>query len=267
MHALSLAAGVLPDFPPEAVVDAAGHAGFGMVGLTVRPEQWSAETTRRVRGRLGAWQLALLDVEVVWIPEGGELNDGHRRIVDVGAELGARNVLVVSSEPDTGRAAAALRRLCDWAEPAGMRVALEFLMLTPIRTLDQPLAVIRACAHPAAALLVDALHLQRAGHRPEALRAVDPDLLHYVQFCDGRSACSTSPEAYLEDAVDQRSAPGEGELPLAALLDVLPADCPLSLEVRSRRYRGRFPDPAERAAAIRERTLRFLDSVGAARDR
>lgn len=263
MHALSLAAGVLPDFPPEAIVDAAGQAGFSMVGLTVQPERWTAETTRRVRERLDAWRLTLLDVEVVWIPEGGRLDDGHRRIVDVGVELGAQNLLVVSSEPDVGRSAAALQRLCEWAEPAGMRVALEFLMLTPIRALDQAHGVVRACGHPLAALLVDALHLERAGHRPEALRTIDPQLLRYVQLCDGRSACTTTPAGYLEDAVDLRSAPGEGELPLAALLDVLPADIPLSLEVRSRRYRERFPDAAARAAAIRERTLRFLDSVGA----
>jgi hypothetical protein len=63
--------------------------------------------------------------------------------------------------------------------------------------------------------------------------------------------------------VDLRSAPGEGELPLAELLEALPRDCPLSLEVRSRRYRNQFPNPVERAARIRQRTLEFLESLSA----
>ena len=263
MHELSLAAGVLPEFSAEAVVESAGRAGFSMVGLTVNPQSWTAATTRRVQGLLQSWHLTLLDVEVVWIPEGGLLNDNHRQIVDVAGDLGARNLLVVSSEPELPRTAAALNQLCTWAASGEMRVALEFLMLTPIRTLRGALAAVHACDHPAAALLVDALHLQRGGARPEDLRDVDPRLLPYAQFCDGHSACTDSHEAYLEDAVDLRSAPGEGELPLAALLEALPSACPLSLEVRSRRHRERFPEPAERAAAIREQTLRFLRSTAA----
>jgi hypothetical protein len=59
-------------------------------------------------------------------------------------------------------------------------------------------------------------------------------------------------------------APGKAvvqELPLQALLEVLPGHCPLSLEVRSRYYREAFPDPAARAMALRRRTVEFLDSV------
>jgi sugar phosphate isomerase/epimerase len=73
------------------------------------------------------------------------------------------------------------------------------------------------------------------------------------------------PQAYLEDAVDGRSAPGEGGLPLAALLNALPAGIPLSLEVRSRRYREQYPDPVARARAVLEQTRRFLRSLPAAR--
>ena len=64
----------------------------------------------------------------------------------------------------------------------------------------------------------------------------------------------------LEDALDARLAPGEAELPLTDLLDVLPAGIPLSLEVRSKHYRDSYPDFAARGRAIREQTERFLAS-------
>lgn len=254
MRPLSLAAGTLPEFEPDVVARAAGEAGYHRVGLTVQPQQWNATLARRVSQALTDWQLSVLDVEVVWIPAGAALSDDHRRLVDIAGELSAANLLVVSQEADLRRAGAALHQLCEWAEPYGVRIALEFLMLTPIRTPAQALAVIEACGHPAAALLVDALHLARAGARPEDLAAVDPALISYVQLCDGRAHCDATPEAYLADAVDLRSAPGEGELPLAALLEQIPVEVPLSLEVRSRRYRQEFPDAVERARVIRERT-------------
>jgi sugar phosphate isomerase/epimerase len=259
-HPLSLAAGVLPEFRADAVAEAAGRAGFPMVGFTVEPADWDDAMTRRVRDRVAHWGLDVLDVEVVWIPAGGAINDGHRKIVDVAAELGARNLLVVSSEADTVCTGAALRALCDRAAPAGIRVALEFLMLTPICTLAQALAAVRACDHPAAAVLVDSLHLHRGGDRPAALGEVDPARLPYAQFCDGRAECEHTHAGYLEDAVDLRSCPGEGALPLVDLLSFLPVDCPLSLEVRSRAVRRQFADPAERAAAVLARSRAFLEA-------
>jgi sugar phosphate isomerase/epimerase len=258
MHELSLAAGTLPEFNADIVAEAAGEAGFSLVGFTVGTD-WDADMTRRVQARLKRWQLSVLDVEVLWIPQGGRLDGGHRRIVEIGGELAARNVLVVSSEADTGRTADALQRICEWAAPHGMRVALEFLMITAIRTPAAALAVVRACDHPGAAVLIDTLHLARAGAGPETVAAIPPELLPYVQFCDGPATCRDDHEHYLEDALDLRSAPGEGELPLDAVLRGLPDACPLSLEIRSSAYRQRFPDPAERAAAVRRPTLEFLN--------
>jgi len=58
-------------------------------------------------------------------------------------------------------------------------------------------------------------------------------------------------------------ATGEGDLPLRPLLDALPAGCPLGLEIRSERYPAEYPAAAVRAAAIRRRTLDFLDAGAA----
>jgi sugar phosphate isomerase/epimerase len=261
MNSLSLAAGVLPEYGADVVADAAGEAGYAYAGFTVDPENWDAATTRRVKERVAAHGIGVLDVEVVWIGAGGELDDDHKLIIDAGAELGARNLLVVSRESDISRNAAALHRLCERAAPSGMRVALEFLMIAEVRALSTAHAIVQACDHPAAAILIDTLHLQRAGEGVDVLADVDQRLFPYAQFCDGNLVCADRFEAYLEDALDLRSAAGEGELPLRQVLEVLPEDCPLSLEVRSKRYREEFPRPVDRARAILERTQRFLASV------
>ena len=66
----------------------------------------------------------------------------------------------------------------------------------------------------------------------------------------------------LTDALDGRSAPGEGELPLAEVLNALSDSVPLSLEVRSKRYRHDFEDPGERARAVLEKTLDYMARLG-----
>lgn len=261
-HILSLAAGTLPEFLPDQVARAAGRSGFSHVGFTIEPSQWTPQLAKATKDALDEYGLSVLDTEVVWIPEGGGLTDDHQLIIDAGAELGAANILVVSSEPDPDRTAAALHQLCEWAQPADMRVALEFLMITEVRSLDSALDIIKRCDHPAAAVLIDSLHFHRAGHAPADLKAVDRNLLPYSQICDGHLHCADNFDAYLLDAVDLRSAPGEGELPLPDILEALPAAIPLSLEVRSKSYRDRYNDATQRAAAVRQQSLSYFSNIG-----
>ncbi len=261
-HIMSLAAGTLPEFLPDQVADAAGQSGFSHVGFTIEPEHWTPEQAKATKAAIEKYDMSVLDVEVVWIPEGGVLTDDHRLIIDAGAELGAPNVLVVSAEPDPEITAAALHQLCEWAAPAEMRVSLEFLMITAVRSLDAALDIVARCNHPAAAVLIDSLHFQRAGHAAVELTAVDGNLLPYSQICDGNLHCADNFDAYLEDAVDLRSAPGEGDLPLADILAALPEAIPLSLEVRSKAYRDQYPDPVARAKAVRQKSLAHFDAIG-----
>jgi sugar phosphate isomerase/epimerase len=258
-HILSLAAGTLPEFPPDQVAHAAGQAGFSHVGFTIEPEQWNRQQIKATKAALAQHDLSVLDVEVVWIPEGGKLTDNHRLVIDAGIELGAPNVLVVSSEPDPDRTAAALHQLCEWSAPANMRVSLEFLMITAVQSLDDTLDIVKRCDHSAAAVLVDSLHFQRAGHSPADLNALDRNLLSYSQICDGNLQCADDFDSYLDDAVDLRSVPGEGELPLADIMSALPSTIPLSLEVRSKAYRDNYPDPVERAKKVRTAAMDYFD--------
>lgn len=256
---LSLAAGSLPEFQPPQVAEAAGCAGLSHVGFTIEPDNWNNATLKETKAAIAAHDLNVLDVEVIWIPEGGKLDDSHKMIIDAGLELGAPNALVVSSEPDMDRTAEALHQLCKWGGAGDMRIALEFLMITAVQSMNNALQIIEKCDHPAAALLIDTIHFQRAGHAPEDLGTVDPRLLPYSQICDGDLKCEADFNHYLEDAIDLRSVPGEGELPVGRILKELPKDIPLSLEIRSRHYRETYPNAIERAAAIRAKALEFFD--------
>jgi sugar phosphate isomerase/epimerase len=252
---LSLASGVLPEFSPEQTAAAAIAAGWDGVGIWVEPRDWTAATTRGVRRRVRDAGLRLLDVEVVWL-QPGPFDPDHLRTLDIGAELGAENLLVVSSDPDRQATTEKLIRLVNHARGTGVRVALEFAAFTKVRGLNDALAVL---AHPDltdATLLVDPLHFARTGGQPADLANIPAGRFAYAQFCD---APATGPHpddagAIIHEAVDLRLMPGKGELPLADLLRALPDTLPLSVELRSKSLRDGFPDPADRARAVLQAT-------------
>lgn len=259
-HLLSLAAGVLPEFSPQQCVAAAAAGGWSAVGIWYDPATWTPATTIEVRDRAADENLAVLDIEVVWIKPGADDPD-HFRAIDAGAAIGASNVLVVSSEPDPRQSSERFARLVDHAHAAGMRACLEFAGFTHVTSIGAALAIVRN-AGPGAGLLIDPLHLARTGGSHADVAEIDRQYFPYAQFCDA-SANGPLPgqvEAIVREALDARLMPGEGELPLAELLDALPPAIPLSVELRSAPLRDGWPDPAERARVLLAATRRWLAS-------
>ena len=258
-HLLSLASGVLPEFSPEQTAAAAVAAGWRAVGLWVEPATWTVATTRAVRDRLGDGGLRVLDVEVIWIKP-GPLDADHLRILDIGAAVGAENVLVVSSDPDMPATAAKLVALVEHARGTDLRVALEFAAFTDVHSLDDALAVLARPELADASVLVDPLHFAPTGGTPAALAVVPVSRFAYAQFCDApaHGPHPGNKAAIIHEAVDLRLLPGDGELPLRELLDALPDALPLSVELRSKALRDGYPDAAERARAVLEATLAFM---------
>lgn len=255
---LSLAAGVLPDHSPATTARAAAAAGFGATGVWIDRETFTDATMRELQAILSGEGLPALDVEVVWLMPGPP-DDHHRRVVDIGRALGAANVLVVSSDPDDAATAEKLRLLCEHGEGA-IRIALEFALFTEVKSIAQAAAIVRAVDHPAAAMLIDPLHLARSGGTPADVAALPRSWFPYAQFCDaGPLTFDTADKAaIIDEAVDRRLHVGEGVLPLRDLHAALPQDTPLSIELRSKALREGHPDPVDRARAVLAATRRFL---------
>ncbi len=254
---LSLAAGVLPEFEPPEVVSAAAAAGFDMVGVWFDAETWSAARAREVRRQLDGTGVVALDMEPIFVTPDG---DHGERLINAAAAVGARNVLTVSRGLEPARFADRFAGLCDHASPTGITVVVEPTLLYSVSTLAEAQQVVALAGRPNGAILADNLHLDRAGGEPlEQLRGVDPALLPYAQICDAPTRLPDSSRAgLLGDARDGRLLLGEGGLPVREFVDALPAGIPLSLEIRSRQLHKRYPDAAERAAAVYDNATRFL---------
>jgi sugar phosphate isomerase/epimerase len=244
---LSLAAGTVPDLSPVDAVDAAADAGFRAVGVWFDPDTWSSTVLRAVADRLDHRGVAALDVEPIML---GSAADHGEAIIDAAIELGARHVLVASREADDAAVASRLATLVERVERSSVTLVLEFLPSLGVRTFEQASSIVDSVGHASLGVLVDALHLARAGEQPAVLLGAPAGRLPYLQLCDAAAAPSdTSPMGLIREALHERLLPGDGALPLAELLAAVPA-VPLSFEVRSAHLRDAFPDPVERARAV-----------------
>ncbi len=259
---ISLAAGVLPEFGPVEIIEAAASAKFDAVGLWVDLEGWTTQTTRDVKSALVQNGLPLLDVEVVWIKPDTSLDD-HLRSLEIGIELGAQNLLCVSSDPDAGATAAKLSALCEQSVGSNMRIALEFGIFTEVKNLTMAYSITERVNHPKISILIDPIHVDRSGTRVEEIARLPDDLLPYAQFCDAPAARPDPMDfnAVITDAIDLRQQCGQGALPLMDIHAALPKGIPLSIELRSKVLRDSFPDASERAGQVAVHTRRWLESL------
>ena len=242
---LSLAHLTVLDTTPPELVSVAAAAGFRTIGirLTATPSVGvppydalhDGPVLRETLRRLADTGVSVLDTEFlrfepeqsVGVPEG---------FLDVSAKLGAKNVLVMSAEPDEARTIERFCELCDRAAKYDLHVCLEFAIYTGVRTLAQAASVVAKAKRANASVLIDALHFSRSGGLPAHVKQVDPALLRYAQICDAAAdmPAPTDTPALIREARTGRLLPGEGALPLAELVAALPAGAPLAIEAPCR---------------------------------
>jgi sugar phosphate isomerase/epimerase len=140
---------------------------------------------------------------------------------------------VNGNDPDRSRLTDQFAALCALCAEHGLGVGIEFMMSTQVRTLGDALALIERSGAGNAAVTVDALHLARSGGSPRDVAALAAAQISYVQLCDGPA--QPPDQGYAREAAAERLLPGDGELPVRALVDAVGPDVMLGVEAPSRR--------------------------------
>ncbi|MFT6391566.1 MAG: sugar phosphate isomerase/epimerase [Ilumatobacter sp.] len=244
----SLAAGVCPETSPTDFVEACAAAGWDACGIWFDPGTWTDSVALDVRRRLDDTGLVALDMEPIFITPKGDHGD---RVIEAAAQVGARNLLVVSRGVNNDVFAERFAELCDAASVHGIGCSLEFMAFMSIKNLHQALAMLDVVDRENAGVLIDNLHFARTGGVPDDIAAIDPARLPYAQLCDAPLA---TPDNLIVEALDERLNVGAGQLPVDAVLRALPAHTALSMEVRSAHLRTNFPDPTDRARHVLQAT-------------
>jgi sugar phosphate isomerase/epimerase len=246
-------------------IDAALAGRFNAVGLRLVPPSpgdamvpivGDEPLIREVTARLQANGISVLDVETVWIGPDIDI-PALRPAMEVAQRLGSRNLLTMGNDQDLGRLTEHFAHLCEQAGQFGLRVGMEFAAYTSVPTVQAAHALVKGAAQPNGCVLIDALHFARSGGTPPQLAELDPGLLAYCQLADARGPRPASDDALKAEARGGRYLPGEGELPLAQLLDALPGGLPLGVEAPCAAYADL--SVVERGRLAGAATMRFLE--------
>ena len=230
----------------------AARVGFAGIGL------WHADlehvletrTLREVRGLFDEYGLDQLEHEFLgdWFLDPGDerrqASDERRALLfGAAAELPAHHIKVgniTGTECDLERIVERFGELCeDAARYTDAKIVYEFMPYdVQVSDVDTALQVVEGADAPNGGLALDTWHLGKLGLEPDDLRHIPPRFVSWVELSDG-------PYEYAEDRLDEvinrRKLPGEGEFPIAgyvAVLRELGYDGPWGVEILSEELRS-----------------------------
>ena len=218
----------------------AAELGYGFVGLRLQPNAAGAPhqafignsaLMQEAKLRLNDTGVQVFDLEIIRI---GEAFDPlrHRPLLEAGAFLNAKAVLVAADDSDEHRLAEHFAQLCEFMQPYGLSADLEFMPWTGVKDAQSALRVLQLAGRPSnAGVLVDALYFGRSTTTLADIAGIPRDLLHYAQICDASAGLQFTTEDMIQTARQARLLPGEGTIDLRGLFNTLPADLPISVEI------------------------------------
>ena len=110
--------------------------------------------------------------------------------------------------------------LCaDAAEHHDAAIAYELMPFDPnVKSLDDAMALVGGAGAPNGGIAIDTWHMGKLGIAPDELRRIPPADLAWVELSDGRHETMPDP---VDETINHRRLPGEGEFEVAAYVDVL----------------------------------------------
>ncbi|MFU0871285.1 sugar phosphate isomerase/epimerase family protein [Kluyvera sichuanensis] len=248
-RSLSLAALTVLDVSPPEQVRIAALTGYSHVGIRLLPATpddpdydmlGDTHTVRETLAALRDTGIRVSDVEIVRLTPDFSLDALHP-FLETAARLEAQQVLVAGNDDNLPRCAENLATLAQAGEAYGLTMNLEPMPWTHLPTLASAQTLIAASGQRNVGILVDAIHFWRAGESLEALSALAPEQLNYMQLCDAPARIPTDTQELIYQARSARRVPGEGELDLHGLLAALPPTIPVSVEVPLAGAQGALP--------------------------
>jgi sugar phosphate isomerase/epimerase len=149
--------------------------------------------------------------------------------LDILAEIRVPRVNSVSLDPDRERTFDQLALLAELAAERGMQTTTEPAPGTTIADITMGIAARKHVGRADFQLLIDTMHLVRSGFGAADLAALEPGSIGYAQLSD--TTMQPRMDNYMQEATFERMVPGQGELPLQDIVDALPPDIVIGLEV------------------------------------
>jgi sugar phosphate isomerase/epimerase len=259
--------------PPDAVT-VASQTGYDYLGLRLLPAAPGGAASplmedpgllRATKTRIAEMGVGVFDLEIIRLNARFKASN-FLRFFEVGAELGAKAILVAGDDPDSSRLMASFASLCEAAAPFNLSCDLEFMPWTQVPNARSAMRIIEEAGHQNGGILVDALHFARSESSLEDIATIPRERMNYAQICDAPGEIPTTVEGLIHTARCERLLPGDGGINLVSLFAALPSDLPVSVEVPNEKQAPAVGplEWARQALAKTKATLDRIDRQGVA---
>lgn len=248
---------------PLDVIGAAAACGFGAAGLRISgrhpgdpwpPVDGDAFAFRKIREAAAAKRVRVSSVSGYYLTPQTRI---EHLLANVRAarECGAPLIAQGCFDADPARVRRLMREYAKAADEAGLKIALEFMPMSDLKTLEQASDVI-ASSGANVGILIDALHLARSGAGAAEVAALAPPSILLTQLCDAPAQLAPGSTLF-DEAMSGRMYLGDGGLDLAGLVNALPPGAEIELETPVVAHEALAP--AQRARHAADAARRFFD--------
>ena len=228
--------------PPLDLVRYAGEAGYDAVGfqlglqdMPVSPLAGDAQFLKEAKALLKRWNLSVMEVSnIVFEPE--RTFDEGRVLIDFAKQIGASIVQATVWDDEQDRVVERLIALADYAKGLDLGITIEYMPYSQCQGFNEAYDLVRASERSNVHVLLDTLHFSRSGGVLADLDRKEASSYSFIQLCDAR-AKAPAPEDLRYESVYDRLPLGEGDLELGAILERVPTDLPVSLEIPCQRLK------------------------------
>jgi sugar phosphate isomerase/epimerase len=256
------------------------ESGFASMSLFMKDLQaWEEHggTLARLRSELDARHapVSCIDPYLGWYPgfdpraasgtRAAFLRATEEDVFRFVAATGAPSASLVAPYQDDGvpfdAVVDSLGHFADRSAAAGLRLHLEVVPTSNVPDLYTALRLVTAVDRPNLGLLLDTYNLARSGTDPREIDGVPRELVFAIQLADG--AADPVNDDYRLDSLHNRRQPGEGELPVAEMVERVLRKGPLP-PLGPEIFHDELSAVPARLAARRcaEATRRFLAALG-----
>jgi sugar phosphate isomerase/epimerase len=228
----------LQDTAPIEYIEATIHARYDGIGLRVHrspglpffPVVGDTALIAEMKSRIADAGQKVYDLYSFYLQPETDIAS-FAPAMELGATFGAKYVTVMGADIDWARQRDNFAATADLAAQFGLICSIEFAVIRPLATLRQTVQLIVESKRDAV-ICIDPLHLARSGGTPADVKALDAKYFPYAQISDGvLEPGEPNPALFGKLGTGTRLMPGEGTLPLRALLAALPSNVPLSVEL------------------------------------
>lgn len=233
----TLAGDVYPGAPTEISpytlrerAEAASKAGWSGIGLILDDlehsvAQYSVSGVKQILDDTGMKYFEL-EILMDWYLDGeprAKSDHFRRRVIDLGAQLGMRNLKIGanpfdSSPADFPRMTAEFANLCEDVAAVGATVAIEFMPFSKIRSIGDALKIAQDADQPNGGLMVDHWHVARFGSPYSEVASIPARFIKGVEMDDVAAQVRGT---LLDDSTFNRQLCGEGAADCRAFVEAL----------------------------------------------